>query len=63
MHSVLKVKALIGPFNQEKALGPSRGLLCVCEVVANLRLKLYYIQLTSGWMGTVALAVSPADAR
>ena len=33
--SVLHVKALVGAFKQEK------GLLCGCEIFANLRLKLY----------------------
>ena len=40
--SVLNVKALVGTFNQEKALVASRGLLHDCEIFVNLRLKLYY---------------------
>ena len=41
LNSVLNVKALIGTFNQEKALGEGRALLLRdCEIFANLRLKL-----------------------
>ena len=35
------MKALVGTFNQEKALVASRGLLHDCEIFWNLRLKLY----------------------
>ena len=37
---VLKVKALVDALNQEKAL-VARGLLCDCEIFANVRFELY----------------------
>ena len=37
------MKLLVGTFNQLG--GPSRGLLRVCKIVANLRLKLYCLEL------------------
>ena len=40
LNSVLNVKRVVGAFNQEKALVASRGLLCDCEIFADVCLQL-----------------------
>ena len=50
------MEALVGAFNQEKAL--NRGLLRNCEIFANLRLKLYNEVINPPPVSTVQIANS-----
>ena len=45
------MKALVGTFNQEKALVASRGLLGDCEIFANLRITFVWSSSTNMKVG------------
>ena len=60
MNSALNVKALVGAFDQEKALVGAFLLLRDCEIFANLRLKFYWIMVSCHQPITISPYASPS---